>query len=92
VVKAVNGDSFSLSASDGTTLTVTTSSLTTVAVVEPGSLGALKVGDQIQVTGPRASDGTITATNVRSGILRTGSGAARAAGADGAPPAGATRP
>jgi Cu/Ag efflux protein CusF len=81
VVKTVAGDSFSLTSSDGTILTVTMSSSTTVAVLKPSSLGALKVGDQIQTTGTRASDGTITATSVRSGILPTGSGGVRGAGA-----------
>jgi hypothetical protein len=76
VVKTVNGDSFTLSEPDGTTVAASTSSSTTVSVLKPSSLGALRVGDQIQATGTRGSDGTITATSVRSGILPTGPGAA----------------
>jgi hypothetical protein len=67
VVTSVNGSSFALKTADGTVVTVTTSSDTTVTLVQPSSLGALKVGDQVQVSGT-TTNGTLDATSVRSGV------------------------
>ena len=67
VVKGVNASSFTLAAEDGTTFTVTTSASTTVVLMSSSSVGALKVGDQIRVTGTTASNGDITATAIRAG-------------------------
>lgn len=78
VVKAVTGTSFTMTTAAGATLTVTTSSATTVTVVTPGSLGALKVGDQVNVNGT-TSDSTVTATSVRAGEVGFGPADGRAA-------------
>lgn len=68
VVKTVNGTTFTVATADGSTVTVNASPSTTVTLVKPGTLGSLKVGDQIQVTGT-GTDGTIAATNIRAGAL-----------------------
>jgi hypothetical protein len=75
VVKSVGAGTFSISTADGSTLGVTTTSATTVSLVKPGALGALHVGDRIQVSGTTAADGAITAASIRSGILTAGPGA-----------------
>jgi hypothetical protein len=72
VVKSVNGSSFTVTTSAGATVTATTSSSTAVTVVKPGTLAALKVGDTIQVNGTAATDGTLTATSIRSGAVLAG--------------------
>ncbi len=72
VVKTVNGGTFTITATDGTNLTVTTSSATQVTIVKPGTLQSLKTGDAIQVNGTTASDGTITASSIRSGAVTAG--------------------
>lgn len=71
-VKTVNGGTLTVATADGTTVTVTTSSATTVTLVKPSSVQALKVGDQIQVNGATATNGTITADSIRSGVVAGG--------------------
>lgn len=72
VVKTVNGSTFTIAATDGSTLTVTTSSAAVVTVVKRSTVGALKVGDAIQVNGTTAGDGTITASDIRAGAFGAG--------------------
>lgn len=69
VVKSVNGSSFTVTPTDGTTVTVATSSATTVTLVKPSTVQALKVGDTIEANGATATDGTVTASSIRSGAL-----------------------
>ena len=67
VVTGVSNGSLTVSTAAGTTVTVATSTATTVSVLTPSSVDALRVGDQVQVTGTTAANGTITATSIRSG-------------------------
>jgi hypothetical protein len=72
VVKTATGGTFTVTATDGSTLSVTTTSATVVTLVKPSTLQALTVGDTIQVNGTTASDGTITASSIRRGVVTAG--------------------
>jgi hypothetical protein len=79
VVKAVTGSGFTLTAADGSVQTVAVSNTTTYTVLEASSLGALEVGEQIQVNGTTGANGQVTATTIRTGVLGNlgGAGAGR---------------
>ncbi len=72
VVKSVSGSTFIVAIADGSTVTVSTTTATIVTVVRPATVSALKVGDQIQVTGATGTDGAIAASSIRSGVLGGG--------------------
>lgn len=66
-VTGVNGQTITLRAADGSTVTVTTTPTSSITVVRPSSLSALRVGQQVQVVGPTAGDGTVTANRILEG-------------------------
>lgn len=77
LVKAVTGNSFTMTTTAGTSVTVNASSAA-VTVVKAASLATLKIGDQVSVTGA-TSDNTVTATSVRAGDVGFGPADGRAA-------------
>ena len=74
-VTAFDGSTLTLTTTDGSTVQVTTSSSTTVSVVHTSTLADLAVGDSVRVMGSTGSDGTLTATAVREGADAMGPGA-----------------
>ncbi len=66
-VTSIDGSTMVITATDGTVYTVTTSSTTTVTKVTTSSLSALSVGEQVQVRGSTATDGTVTAERITEG-------------------------
>jgi len=72
-VESTDGSTVTVKTSSGSTVTVTTSSSTKVMVIKTGALSDLKVGDRIVVSGT-TSDGTITATTIRTGSAGLGGG------------------
>ncbi len=81
-VTAIEGDTITLSAEDGSTVTVTASDDTTVSIQRSGAVSDLDEGDTVMVRG-ETSDGTVTATSIRSGELPGGRD-----GGGGMPPTG----
>lgn len=71
IVEAVNGSSLTVTTAASTSITVNTTSATVVSLVRPSSLGALKLGDEVQVNGT-TSNGTVEATSVRTGVAGFG--------------------
>jgi hypothetical protein len=61
-VKLVDGTTVYLTTANGDVVTVRTNGSTTVT--QPGSVKDLPVGSTVTVTGPAASDGTITASRI----------------------------
>jgi hypothetical protein len=66
-VASIDATSLTITATDGTTTTVTTTSSTQVTTETAGTLSDLATGDQVTVTGPTGSDGTVTAMSIRKG-------------------------
>lgn len=79
-IKAVDGDTVTVTSSTGT-VTVTTSSATTISVSKKISVGDLAKGDTIRVTGS-TSGTTVTATSITKGG-RPGNGGAPGNGGSG---------
>ncbi len=61
-VKLVDGTTVYITTANGDVITVRTNGSTTVT--QPGSVTDLPVGSTVTVTGPAASDGTITASRI----------------------------
>jgi hypothetical protein len=73
-VKSINGTSFDVAQTDGTTKTVNTTSSTTVQVLKAISLQELVTGQPVTVRGTTNSDGTVTAAVVQQGLGGFGPG------------------
>jgi hypothetical protein len=58
----------------GATITVTTNGSTTFNATIQSTVASLVAGEQVQVTGPAGSDGTVTATAIRVGGAGGGGG------------------
>jgi hypothetical protein len=67
VVTNLDGTGFTVTADNGSTIAVTTSATTAVLVAQPATVASLTVGESVTITGVRATDGTVTATVVRTG-------------------------
>lgn len=67
-VTAVDGTTLTVETVAGDTLTVTTSEPTTVSVTREIALADLAVDDQVRVFGERSDDGTVTARLVHRGL------------------------
>jgi co-chaperonin GroES (HSP10) len=72
-VESSTGSTLTIKTSSGSTVTVMTSSSTKVTVVKTGTVSDLKVGDRIVVSGT-TTNGTITATTIRTGSAGLGGG------------------
>jgi hypothetical protein len=69
-VASIDATSLTITAPDGTTTNVTTTSSTQVSTEKTGGLQDLATGDQVTVSGTIASDGTVTAKAIRQGGMR----------------------
>ena len=72
-VTAVDGSTLTVKSTAGTTYTVTASSSTTVTVDKTITLADLTAGEQVMVAGA-TSDGVVTATTIRAGSSGFGPG------------------
>jgi hypothetical protein len=77
-VKLIDGTNIYITDSNGTTVKVATTPQSQISITAPGSVTAIKPGDNVTVSGATGSDGTITAANVRD----SGAGASTSAGAN----------
>jgi hypothetical protein len=68
-ITAIDGDRITIKDAQGDEVVVTTSSDTTFAVDQEGTISDLAPGDTVVVQGERGTDGTIAATTIRSGPL-----------------------
>ncbi len=66
-VAAINGNTMTVTATDGTSIAVTTSSTTTVTTVQPASISDLKAGETLRVVGRTTSNGSVTANAIQEG-------------------------
>ena len=66
-VSSVNGNIILVKDTNGTVTTVDTTAATTFSVVKRIALTDLVTGQQVRVNGPKAADGSITATAVQEG-------------------------
>jgi ABC-type Fe3+-hydroxamate transport system substrate-binding protein len=73
-VSAVNGSTITVTDSTGKTVTVTTSPQTTVTIGKTGAVSDLATGSQVTVLGTPDSSGNITARSVVSGLTGFGFG------------------
>ena len=76
-VKLIDGTKIYITDSNGTIVKIATTPQSQISITAPGSVTAIKPGDNLTVSGATGADGTITAANVRD----SGSGATTAAGA-----------
>jgi hypothetical protein len=77
-VKLIDGTNIYITDSNGTVVKVATTPQSQISIAAPGSVTAIKPGDNLTVSGATGSDGTITAASVRD----SGTGAATGAGAN----------
>jgi hypothetical protein len=66
-VSSINGNIILVKDTNGTVTTVDTTAATTFSVVKRIALTDLQTGQQVRVNGPKAADGSITATAVQEG-------------------------
>ncbi|MGI9080195.1 MAG: DUF5666 domain-containing protein [Acidimicrobiales bacterium] len=66
-VSAVNGTTITVTGPDGTATTVTPSASLKVTTLQPSSVSALATGQTVRVLGPVGSDGSVTATSIQEG-------------------------
>jgi len=66
-VSSINGTTFLVKDTNGTETTIDTTNATTFSVLKQINVSELVTGEMVRVTGPKAADGTITATSVREG-------------------------
>lgn len=85
-VTSIVGDKITISGFDGSSITVTTTSSTTVTKNVPGSFSDLEVGQNVRAIGTTGSDGTVAATSISEGA----DGFAAFGGSRGGPPAQGT--
>jgi len=83
-VETISGSTLTIKTSSGTTVTATTSSSTKVTIIKTGQVSDLKAGEQIVVAGT-TSNGTITATTIRTGSTGLGGGPGGTGGPGGGP-------
>jgi hypothetical protein len=86
-IVSITGAKMVVTAQDGTTKNITTSSNTRVSTTTTTTLSALKVGQKVTVVGATGSTGDITATSVSEGARGFG---ARPGGGNGSPAPGST--
>jgi hypothetical protein len=77
-VKLIDGTNIYITDSNATVVKVATTPQSQISITAPGSVTAIKPGDNVTVSGATGSDGTITAANVRD----SGTGATTTAGAN----------
>jgi hypothetical protein len=77
-VKLIDGTNIYITDSNGTIVKVATTPQSQISITAPGSLTAIKPGDNLTVSGATGSDGTITAASVRD----SGTGPTTSAGAN----------
>jgi hypothetical protein len=77
-VKLIDGANIYITDANGTVVKVATTPQSQISITAPGSVTAIKPGDNLTVSGATGSDGTITAANVRD----SGTGATTGAGAN----------
>jgi hypothetical protein len=70
-ILSIDSDTMTVKLQDGSTKIVILSGSTTYMKETPSTVGDLKTGDTIMVTGTSNSDGSVTAQNVQSGNLPT---------------------
>lgn len=66
-ITVVSGDTLYITASNGTVYTVKTSGTTSIAISSSGSLGQLKPGQTVTISGTQGSGGTVDATTITAG-------------------------
>jgi hypothetical protein len=87
-ISAIDGSTLTVTATDGTAVKVATSSTTTVTRSAASDVAGLALGEQVTVIGPTAN-GAVTAQTISEGTGGMGFGGG-AGGPDGQPTAGAT--
>jgi hypothetical protein len=73
-ITGIDGDRITLKLADGSSVTVTSNSDTTVTTSKKSSVSDLAKGDAVTVSGTKESDGTVSATSVREGESGFGGG------------------
>jgi len=76
-VSSINGNTILVKDANGTETTVDTTSSTAFTVVKRIALSDLQTGERVRVNGPKAADGSITATSVQEGAGGFGFGGPR---------------
>ena len=89
-VKLIDGANIYITDANGSVLKVATTPQSQISITAPGSVTAIKPGDNVTVSGPTGADGTITAANVRDSgaAATTGAGPNRGTNPSSAAPAG----
>jgi len=71
-VSAIDGDSFTVTLDDGSTVTVITTADTSVTTTDEATVADLAEGDTVRVAGEPDDDGNVTATSVNEGDIGFG--------------------
>jgi hypothetical protein len=78
LVGATNGNGFTITLPDGSTVNVVVSGSTRIVKTVPGSLADVTTGTRVVVVGPRGQNGDITASMVTIGLARAAGAGGRA--------------